>query len=110
MRRVANQRDKEQAVAVLGYRGSTFFDEDRYALEQSPHFLGYSNTRKPKTAGPTSTANWSPKLLDNLARNRPPGNCNGRLQVFDSAPASALDRLPRSIFHPRRDPEPMILG
>jgi zinc protease len=33
MRRIANQRDKEQAVAVLGYRGCTFFDEDRHALE-----------------------------------------------------------------------------
>ena len=33
MRRVANQRDKEQAVAVLGYRGCTFFDDDRFALE-----------------------------------------------------------------------------
>jgi len=33
MRRVINKRDKEQAVAVLGYRGCTFFDEDRYALE-----------------------------------------------------------------------------
>ena len=33
MRRVVNKRDKEQAVAVLGYRGCTFFDEDRYALE-----------------------------------------------------------------------------
>jgi len=33
MRRVVNQREKEQAVAVLGYRGCDFFDEDRYALE-----------------------------------------------------------------------------
>ncbi len=33
IRRVANQADKEQAVVVLGYRGCTFFDEDRYALE-----------------------------------------------------------------------------
>ena len=33
MQRVASQRDKEQAVAVLGYRGCTFFDEDRHALE-----------------------------------------------------------------------------
>ena len=32
-RRVAVQADKEQAVAVLGYRSCTFFDEDRYALE-----------------------------------------------------------------------------
>ena len=33
MRRVEQVRDKEQAVAVLGYRGCSFFDEDRYALE-----------------------------------------------------------------------------
>ena len=33
IRRIANQADKEQAVAVLGYRGTTFFDPDRYALE-----------------------------------------------------------------------------
>jgi zinc protease len=33
MRRVVNQREKEQAVAVLGYRGCDFFAEDRYALE-----------------------------------------------------------------------------
>ena len=33
VRRIANQADKEQAVVVLGYRGCTFFDEDRYALE-----------------------------------------------------------------------------
>ncbi len=32
-RRVADQKDKEQAVAVLGFHGCTFFDEDRYALE-----------------------------------------------------------------------------
>ena len=32
-RRVADQMDKEQAVAVLGFHGCTFFDEDRYALE-----------------------------------------------------------------------------
>ena len=33
MQRVVNNRDKEQAVAVLGYQGCTFFDADRYALE-----------------------------------------------------------------------------
>ena len=33
MRRAGNVREKEQAVAVLGYLGCTFFDEDRYALE-----------------------------------------------------------------------------
>jgi zinc protease len=32
-RRVAVQADKEQAVAVLAYRGTTFFDADRYALD-----------------------------------------------------------------------------
>jgi len=32
-KRVAVQADKEQAVAVLAYRGTTFFDADRYALE-----------------------------------------------------------------------------
>ena len=33
MQRVAVERDKEQAVAVAGYRGCTFYDDDRYALE-----------------------------------------------------------------------------
>jgi len=33
MQRVVVERDKEQAVAVVGYRGCTFYDDDRYALE-----------------------------------------------------------------------------
>jgi zinc protease len=31
--RVTETKDKKQAVLVIGYRGTTIFDEDRYALE-----------------------------------------------------------------------------
>jgi len=31
--RVAETRDKKQAVLVIGYRGTTVYDQDRYALE-----------------------------------------------------------------------------
>jgi len=33
MQRVSRELEKEQAVVVVGYRGCTFYDEDRFALE-----------------------------------------------------------------------------